>query len=152
MESKRRLPILQAADDPDENPARPRWQWVFLGALALFTVWLPLAGAAAAIASKFAPRGGETAAGAAGAGVAVAFAAASALALAIAALGAGFLIGKWGAPRAGVREAALAGLAASLVALLASSISLGFVPATLLVIPIAASASTLGGWLGRRRR
>lgn len=42
--SLRRLPVLQNTSPEDEEAARrPIWQWVGLGALLVFALWLPLA-------------------------------------------------------------------------------------------------------------
>ncbi len=79
------------------------------------------------------------------------FAVAAASALGLAAFGGGFLVGRWGHPRVGVREASLAGLCASLVPVGTSWVAYGFAPESLLAVVIAVSAAALGGWLGRRR-
>jgi hypothetical protein len=51
-----------------------------------------------------------------------------------------------------VREAALAGLVAAVVATLISWVSFGLAPATIVVVTVATPMAALGGTLGRRRR
>jgi hypothetical protein len=146
VEQKRRLPLLASNGEPAEPP-RPSWQWVVFGALAIVVVWLPLAALAI------------TAAGAAGVRNGL-MALASASALSAASFAGGFLVGKWGGPRAGVREAALAGLIAGLVGVVASSIELPFgagsvvlvLLSTVAVGLLATPAAALGGRAGVRRR
>ncbi len=151
MESKRRLPLLRSADDSEVDPARPGWQWVGFGTVAIFVVWLPLSAAAGSVASGLS-RGDPGAAPHASLGAAIVFASTSAIALALSALAGGFVVGKWGGRGVGVREASLAGLGTSLVAVVASWLSFGFAPGALLVIPIAVPLAALGGWLGVRSR
>ena len=143
MDTKRRLPVLKTpAEGDDEAPARPPWQWVGFGVLAIFVVWLPLAILAGLVAVRL---GG--------------FASAPALAvvelasaLAIAATAGGFLVGRWGAAGVGVREAALAGLAAAIVAAGLSLGSPGALSGAIVTIAVAVPFAALGGWLGLRRR
>jgi hypothetical protein len=143
VEPKRRLPVLKTpAEGEEESPARPPWQWVGFGVLAIFVVWLPLAfltGVAAVRLGGFA--------GAAALSVAL-----LASGLAIAAAAGGFLVGRWGAPGVGVREAALAGLAAALVATGLSLGSPGAASGAVVTIAVAVPFAALGGWLGLRRR
>jgi hypothetical protein len=136
VKPKRRLPVLQAPADGDPaEPARPPWQWVVFGALGIFVVWLPLQALAAALAGR----------------------SASGAALAASSLTGGFVVGRWGAERVGVREATLAGLAATLVAIALSWMSSPITPAPLLltavtVTAIAVPMAALGGKLGLYRR
>lgn len=148
---KRRLPVLQSAGAESDDPPRYAWQWVGFGALAIFTAWLP----ASAIAGAFATR---LAAGATGAGpehvarTGVAIACAYGVALASGAAAGGFLVGRWGTGRVGLREAAFAGLAASVVAVLATWVTFGLAPGAFIVAIVAVPAAAAGGKLGLRRR
>jgi hypothetical protein len=146
VETKRRLPVLKTpAEHDEEGPARPPWQWVGFGVLAIFVVWLPLAFLAGLAAMKLGGFGGLGASP----GLSVAVLASG---LAIAATAGGFLVGRWGPPGVGVREAALAGLAAALVA---SGLSLGAPGAlagAVVTIAVAVPFAALGGRLGLRRR
>jgi hypothetical protein len=137
--AKRRLPLLPSSD-ASSDPPRPRWQWVGFGAIGIIVVWLPLE----AILSAIARRGN------------VSTTVASAVALGIAAFAGGFLLGRWGASKVGVVDAALAGLA-SVAATTALSwwtfgggvvLALDAIAAATIAAPIAA----LGGAVGRRRR
>jgi hypothetical protein len=151
MESKRRLPLLRSADDSEVDPARPGWQWVGFGTVAIFVVWLPLSAVAGSVASRLLPAD-PGAAPHTSLRAAIAFAGASAVALGLSALAGGFVVGKWGGRGVGARAASLAGLGTSLVAVVASWLSFGFAPGALLVISIAVPLAALGGWLGLRFR
>jgi hypothetical protein len=153
MDSKRRLPVLKTpqADAPDEEP-RPPWQWVGFGAVAIFVAWLPLSLLVGALAARLA-------AGAEGGTqddvvrAALTIRVAYFVELALGAIGGGFVVGRWGAAGVGVREAALAGLAAGLIAVGVSCASFGVSVGSLVVIvAIAVPAAAIGGWLGLRRR
>lgn len=143
--------MLQSGPAADDNPPRARWQWVVFGALAIVTTWVPAAAIAGAFVTRFAVRSG-------GAPpedltrIALAIGGAYALALSVGAAAGGYVVGRWGAAAAGVREAALSGLVASIAAAGASWVSLGPSPAPgvlpLLIVPAAA----VGGMLGLRRR
>jgi hypothetical protein len=144
MEPKRRLPLLKSSTDEQEQPDRSPWQWVGFGALAIFVVWLPLAWLTTLAGVRLA----EIAQGPA---ISLARLLVSAAGLAVAALAGGYLVGRWGTAGVGMREAALAGLAAALIALAlawGSGISLG----SLIAVAIAVPAAGLGGRLGLRRR
>jgi hypothetical protein len=143
---KRRLPVLNAgAAQPDEGESRRPWQWVGFGALAIFTAWIPLAALAGAAVARL-PVG----AGGAAAGVMLLTLYAAALAFG-AGLG-GFLVGRWGAVGVGVREAALSGLCAAVVAGAVTWISYGPSAGALLVAAVALPTAALGGWVGLRAR
>jgi hypothetical protein len=147
VDGKRRLPVLRP--DGDDEPVRSPWQWVGFGAAAIFVAWLPLS----ALAVKVAARAGLGEQGSvdharSGALVVASFCAA----LALGAILGGFLVGRWGGPGVGVREAALAGLVAAVVATMVSWVSFGPAPATLVVIAVAAPMAALGGTLGLRQR
>jgi hypothetical protein len=144
---KRRLPVLNTpVAQPDEGESRRPWHWVGFGALAIFTAWIPLA-ALAGVAVARLPLG---AGGGAAAGVALVVIYAAALALG-AGLG-GFLVGRWGASGVGVREAALAGLGAAVVAVVVTWVSYGPSTGGLLVGVVALPAAALGGRVGLRAR
>jgi len=144
VETKRRLPVLKLPSDDggDEATARPPWQWVGFGALAIFVVWLPLAFLAAWIASRM------NDAGASQVGAVVVLAAG----LALAALAGGFLVGRWGASGVGVREAALAGLASAIIASALSFGAPGSLWGALATVVVAVPFAAVGGKLGLRRR
>ncbi|HEY5242439.1 MAG TPA: hypothetical protein VIJ22_13260 [Polyangiaceae bacterium] len=144
METKRRLPVLKLPSDDggDEATARPPWQWVGFGALAIFVVWLPLAFLAAWIASRI------NASGASQVGAVVVLAAG----LALAALAGGFLVGRWGASGVGVREAALAGLASAIIASAMAFGAPGSLWGALATVVVAVPFAAVGGKLGLRRR
>jgi tRNA-(ms[2]io[6]A)-hydroxylase len=142
--TKRRLPVLKepSADGDDEATARPPWQWIGFGTLAIFVVWVPLAFMAAWVASRLDASGGSPV------GAAVVLAAG----LALAASAGGFLVGRWGAAGVGVREAALAGLAAALIASALAFGAPGALSGGLAAIAVAVPFAALGGKLGLRRR
>lgn len=144
METKRRLPVLKLPSDDggDEATARPPWQWVGFGALAIFVVWLPLAFLASWIASRM------NASGASQVGAVVVLAAG----LALAALAGGFLVGRWGASGVGVREAALAGLASAIIASALAFGAPGALWGALATVVVAVPFAAVGGKLGLRRR
>jgi hypothetical protein len=148
--AKRRLPLLQtsAQDEATESP-RPAWQWVGFGAVAIFAIWVPLSALAGAIASRlFAHASDEAALRRA----ALAASGAFGVALAGGALAGGFLVGRWGPPSVGVREAALAGFAAAVVATAWAWVSSGSSGGMLLVVLMVPPVAALGGRLGLRGR
>ncbi len=144
METKRRLPVLKLPSDDggDEATARPPWQWVGFGALAIFVVWLPLAFLAAWIASRMDSSGASP----------VAAVVVLAAGLALAALAGGFLVGRWGASGVGVREAALAGLASAIIASALAFGAPGSLWGALATVVVAVPFAAVGGKLGLRRR
>jgi hypothetical protein len=144
---KRRLPVLKTPGaQPDEAESRRPWQWAGFGALAIFTAWIPLAAlAGAAVAHLPLATGGGAAAG-------VTLVAIYAAALAVGAGLGGFLVGRWGAAGVGVREAALAGLGAAVVAVVVTWVSYGPSVGGLLVAVVALPAAALGGRVGLRAR
>ena len=145
-ETKRRLPVLKTprdgADGEDEATPRPPWQWVGFGALGIFVVWLPLAFGAAWVASSLNASGSSP----------VAAVVVLAAGLAVAALAGGFLVGRWGGPGVGVREAALAGLAAAIIASALAFGAPGAVWGAVTTVLVAVPFAALGGKLGLRRR
>jgi hypothetical protein len=74
------------------------------------------------------------------------------VALGAGALLGGLLVGRWGPAGVGVREAALAGVAATAVAGVVTCVSFGFSPGILLVALVAPPAAALGGRLGLGKR
>jgi putative Mn2+ efflux pump MntP len=135
MAAKRHLPIVQS-NDSDAGPPRARWQWVGFGVLAIFVVWLPL----------------EAAASATSAGSLPVFALLSIGVLAVASFAGGFMVGRWGGPDVGPRDAALSGLVAAVVAIALSWVSSGIVVEALLVIVASVPMAAWGGNMGKRAR
>jgi hypothetical protein len=151
VDRKRRLPLLPAEGSPgDGDPVRPPWQWVGFGALAIFTAWLPLSAIAGAIASRTAASVGVGEAPLARIGVAIV--AMHAVALALGSFAGGFLVGRWGGRGVGLREAALAGLAAALAAIGAAWATSGFSPGSAFVVAVTVPSAVVGGWRGLRAR
>jgi hypothetical protein len=148
---KRRLPILNSPSaQQEELESRRPWQWIGFGALAIFTTWIPLAALAGIVAIRL-PVGADAAGSVrAAAGLATVGLYAGALALG-AALG-GFLVGRWGGAGVGVREAALAGLGAAVVAGTVTWVSFGPSAGALLVAAVALPMAALGGRAGVRAR
>jgi hypothetical protein len=72
--------------------------------------------------------------------------------LGIGAIAGGYLVGRWGPAAVGVREAALAGLAAAAVVTLWAWASSGPLEGTLLVVLMVPLVAGLGGRLGLRGR
>jgi hypothetical protein len=150
---KRRLTVLNnAGAEPGEDASTPRqpWQWVGFGVLAIVTAWIPLAGLAGIAASRLAESAGAGARAGVGVGVAIVASYVGALGLG-AALG-GFLVGRWGTSRIGIREAALAGLGASAVAMAVTWVAFGPSAGALLVAAVATPLAALGGRFGVRAR
>ena len=145
--SKRKLPVLQSAPAEDDEP-RPPWQWVGFGTVMIFTAWLPLAYAGAALVAP--PARPDAAAIEGGRGLAKLLLATT-VPLVVAAAAGGFLVGRFGKP-AGVREAAFAGLLTGLVAVSLTALSGAFSPLFLVVVAIATAAAGGGGAAGVRQR
>ncbi len=155
MDGKRRLPLLpsgRSSDTPEgeHQEPRPPWHWIGFGTLAILVAWLPLSAVAAALAARLVASTDGDAERLARAGVIVVAVHASALATAC--LAGGYVVGRWGGEGVGVREAALAGLAASLVAVGAAWASFGFSPGSLAVVGVATPLAALGGRRGVRAR
>ena len=163
MAEKRRLPVLkEAAPDAAAEEARPPWQWVGFGAVAIFVVWLPLS-YLAELARRRATLawlgGAETPEDAARALSALAAADRAKLglivfvlhggALAVAALAGGYLVGRWG-ENTNARIAALAGLAAAVLASILGWSGISWVP--LVTVALATLFAWAGGRLGLRRK
>jgi uncharacterized protein (TIGR03382 family) len=166
---KRRLPVVGSAPDSggvaSGDKPRPAWQWVGFGTVGVFAAWLPLAIVAQRVALAIAARWlgpgateeallgrfGELAA-ADRTKVLLALALPHVAALAGGAASGGYLVGRWGAPGTGAREAALSGFAAGGIASLLSCASGGVSVAPLLVLLVATAFAALGGRRGFRRR
>jgi hypothetical protein len=129
---------------------RPRWQWVAFGGLAILVAWLPLAVIVGTLAARIATAP-EDAHGSVGR-AAAAIVAMHAVALGLASLAGGLLVGRWGGAGVGVRDAALAGVVASLIAIAGAWVSAGPSPGFLAVLAISVSMAALGGAWGRRGR
>jgi hypothetical protein len=170
---KRRLPVVSerpgpegAGDDgPEPADERPPWHWVGFGTVAIFASWLPVAYLAQYFVSRVVlARFGLSASsvGDMARGIALLapeergrFAlwmfAPHAIALAAAAFAGGTLVGRFGAP-AGSREAAIAGVATSLLAAALSCASAGPSVVPLATLAITVPAAWLGASLQVRRR
>lgn len=143
MADKRRLPVLKTrTPEEEEAAARPPWQWVGFGAVGIFAVWLPLSYVAGLAAARIGAEGSAAL-------LAVVVLGAS---LAIASTAGGFLVGRWGAEGVGVREAALAGLAAALIASGLSFGAPGALVGAAVCVGVAVPFAALGGRVGLRRR
>lgn len=152
---KRRLPVLQAKEEPGEP--RPGWHWVVFGAVAIFVAWLPLAYLAESIGRRLVVGrvgGGEEKLAELSRserlGALAMIAVPQALALFVAGVCGGFLVTKFGQGTR-VRDAAFAGLCVGLLALGLTFAQVGVSLASLVVPLLATGAAALGGVLGRRR-
>lgn len=153
----RHLPVLQN-QDPEDLAAEQRspGNWVVVGALLAFTIWLPLLLVAQYVSAKWvlslANQGDPDLAR-----VALAQLTPILLSLALANASAGALVGRFGG-QARVLHAALAGaLMASGVAgftlLMGVFASLaGALPAVVVLLLTSTACAALGGWLGVKRR
>jgi hypothetical protein len=166
---KRRLPVLKepaqdSGEDAAKEPERPPWHWVGFGTAATFGAWLPLAYLAEAVRQRIilahvGPTRSleETQAAVASLSPAERTKLYFALyglpiaALLVAAFFGGFLVGRWG-KESGVREAALAGVATSIVVCVLYWTTAGLAWAPLLTFAVAVPMSALGGRIGIRRR
>ncbi len=145
---KRRLPMLpkvEVADESDED--RPPWHWSAIGAVAVFLAWLPLA----YIVNG--PLGGLFSGGMVAKIAAVAL---NVAAFVIGSFAGGYLVGRFGG-RAGVKEATVGGVAASVIAwaLAAAQARSGVLVWIMLLTGMAmlgAGAGRVGGAVGLRGR
>jgi hypothetical protein len=148
VEPKRRLPLLKAApSEAEETPVRPAWQWVVFGALGIFVVLIPLSWLATLAALRMGDPGRSPLAA-----HLVARAAPFVAAMATASLAGGYLVGRWGTRGVGVREAALAGLAAALGAGVLAWGAAGALAGAIVTVVVSVPSAALGGRLGLRRR
>ena len=145
---KRRLPMLPKVEVAHENDEdRPPWHWSAIGAVAVFLAWLPL------VYIVNGPLGGLFNGGA------VARVAAVALNFAVFVLGAfagGYLVGRFGG-RAGVNEATVAGVAASVIAWLLTAVhatggALVWIMLLTGLTMLGAGGARVGGAVGLARR
>ena len=159
--AKKRLPVVQSSPDGEPEELRPPWHWVGFGTIAIFAVWLPLTWVASRASAVLTA---SLAAGAASEEEVQAriralhaseraryYALASGphvVALALAAMGGGYLVGRWGS---GSREAALAGVMAGVIASVLATLGGGASFGLAAVIAIASTFAWLGGKLGARR-
>ncbi|HEX7662902.1 MAG TPA: hypothetical protein VF407_00250 [Polyangiaceae bacterium] len=163
MAAKRKLPVIQSRPEDDEPP-RPEWHWVVFGVVAIFVLWAPLAALAESIKRRIVTGaiGDRQSAdevdlalrslsSAERTRLELAVFLLPALALVLAALGGGFLIGRYGAP-AGVREGAFAAALAAFVACVIAWTTAGFSFAPLVAVVLAAPFGALGAKIGKRRR
>jgi tRNA-(ms[2]io[6]A)-hydroxylase len=167
---KRRLPVIQSApneggggDGGDADEARPAWQWVGFGVVAMFAAWLPLAAAAGMVGRNWAEKVIGAPLDEADALVRVgaldhvaqrklmlALMVPHVAALALAGAFAGFVIGKFG--QGGVRSASVA---AAIVCALAGLIAVRDVSsflALLVVLLVAVLSARAGVAVGQKRR
>ena len=162
MAEKRRLPVLQAPQEPTEEP-RPPWHWVGFGVVIILAAWLPLAYLAEfikgrVIASFLGPVESQDQATLAIAALSsgdrarltALLVALPAAALAAGALGGGYVVGRW-SDKAGWREAGAAG---GTVGILTGAMALtsGISAAALIPILLTLLTAALGGWWGARKK
>jgi hypothetical protein len=166
-ESKRRLPVLkQTPEEEQGEEARPPWHWAGFGAAATVAAWLPLLYVAEAakrrlLDARFAGAASEEEVREAiGALPTTEQAKTWALVIGLPIVGfvvgamfGGYVVGRWGGDKAGVREAAVAGALAALVIAVLSAVSGGGVSWVYVVlIGVSAGTAALGGKVGVRRR
>jgi MFS family permease len=166
VSGKRRLPVLKAApDDETGDEPRPAWHWVGFGTCAIFAAWLPLTMLANAVVARILAARIDTSGSFEDSQAALAALPSGertklticvwlvyATALAIGAFFGGLLIGRWGSDKVGVREAAIAGVATTIVVFVLSWAQVGFSLATLASAVIAAPMAAWGGRVGLQRR
>ncbi len=169
---KKRLPVLNASvpakaahggEDDDDGP-RPGWHWAGFGAVAIFAAWLPLAYVAqwlvlrVVLARYGIERAGpdelrvmvETMAPEQRSRWMLSLFLPHAAALALASLAGGALVGRFG-KGAGPREAAVAGLLATLVAAALACTAGGASAVPLVTAALTVPFAALGARLTRRR-
>jgi hypothetical protein len=135
----RRLPVLQSSSEDD--PQRPPWHYVFIGAGFTVTLWLPLAILATWVGSRlilWVP------------GVAALQAVPLMLSFWLACSASAVLVGRFGG-KAGVREAVFGNLLGSAVVLgiaaLAGGVGIAVAMAATVFLAV---SSALAGWVGAR--
>ncbi len=143
---KRRLPVLPSSgggadDDADD---RPPWHWSAIGAAGVFVLWLPMAYIVNGAIARFG-------------GASWIRVAANLAAFALASLGAGAIVGRFGA-RAGVKEAAVSGGAAAVIAWALAAWDAarsGYVVWALILavlVAVGAGSAAAGGKIGAAKR
>jgi hypothetical protein len=165
---KKRLPVLANTPEDEQGEApRPPWQWAGFGVAAMFGACVPLQYAAEALTLRIMhawigdPDSPEATAAALAllssgerAKVWTAVVGIRALPLLVSSLFGGYVVGRWGGDNAGVREAAIAGVAVTIIVSVLGFAVVGLaawwtpVPLLLLTVPAAA----WGGKLGKTRR
>ena len=170
VDTKRRLPIIKASapeapaagagdDEPDE---RPPWHWIGFGTVGVFGAWLPLSYVAQTVRARVITarlgdvRTPEEISAAVSAlprdeqfRLAILLFLPHAVALAAAAFAGGYLVGRWGGAGVGVREAALSGMFAGLIAAALAFQGWSWVP--LVPIALATVAAAWGGRVGKKK-
>jgi MFS family permease len=166
VSDRKRLPVLKATPEEESgDEPRPPWHWVGFGACAIFAAWLPLTMLANAIvtrieASRIDTNGSQEDFYAALAAIPsgerikleVMIALVYALALAVGAVFGGYVVGRWGGENAGVREAAIAGVATTIVVCALAWASMGFSLGPLLTFVVAVPMAAWGGRAGLKGR
>lgn len=163
MAEKRKLPVIQSRPE-DQEPPRPPAHWVGFGIVAVLALWLPLAAVAQFAARRvvvgtIGDRSSEAEVEIALASIGDAerarlhawLVALPIAALALAALGGGYLIGRYG-HMTGAREGALAAALAALVAGLLASVGGAALGGTVVSVIVAALFGAVGAHLGKKRR
>lgn len=135
--------------DDSQEPPRPPWQWVFFGAAAIFAAWVPLSALVGAVTSRLV---GHATDETAERHLALLATAVYALELAAGSVAGGYLVGKWGSPGVGTREAVLSGFVAVAVVSALTFASAGFSEGPLLLAIIAPLTAAAGARLGLRVR
>jgi hypothetical protein len=148
--ARRRLPLLQpASQGQSDEPARPAWQWVGFGAVAIFGAWVPLSALAGALGAALLARASDPTAMRRAALLA---SSAYALELAAGALAGGYLVGRWGPAGVGLRQALLSGVSAAVLLVAATWVSSGPSVGMVVVAALAPLMAVLGAALGLRAR
>ena len=152
---KRRLPVLQNAAPAEESAEdRPPLHWAGAGTVAIFIVWLPLAGLINALLRRIIEGSGDSAPDPS---IRVAMVGLNAVGFMIAGLAGGYIVGRYGG-RAGVREATAAGLIAGAIAWTLALVQgapagvLGWALMLGVIATLGGGAANLGGRIGIRRR
>jgi tRNA-(ms[2]io[6]A)-hydroxylase len=146
--------VLQPSAQEETDEERPPWHWAGLGTVAIFIVWLPLAGLASALLRR-ALEGSS--ADAAPRSIQVPMVALHIAAFCAAGAAGGLLVGRFGG-RAGLREATASGvIAAALAWTLAISQGalaggLGWAILLLVMATLGGAAAHAGGRAGLHRR
>lgn len=174
MAERRQLPILNqkmapaagTVAPPEEDDDRPPWHWSAIGAVLVFTLWLPLAMAGQWVSRQLllglVPGGSTSQVGefltnastSAQLSVKVAMVGPPLTSFAFACISGGALVGYFGG-KAGRKEATVGGLVAATTAWALTAAGVGLGAAWMLWPPVAVLGSgfaLLGGYLGERRR
>jgi hypothetical protein len=165
---KKRLPVLANTPEDEQGEApRPPWQWAGFGVAATFGACVPFQYLAEALTQRIMhawvgdPDSAAATAEALGAlstgdraKVWLAVVGIRALPLLVASLFGGYVVGRWGGDNAGVREAAISGVAVTIIVsvLAFAVVGLGawWTPALILLLTVPSAA--WGGKVGKTRR